>query len=82
MTFFIGFNVYTSLSIKNTSREITQIEKIAEKPPGVVAADSNKKIELGEKSCPNTKAGNPDVPLKFKVFESKPVLIVLPKIKS
>lgn len=71
VTLFIGFNVYMNLSIKNTSQEITQIEKAADKPPRVVAAEFSKKIELGEKNCPNTKAGNPDAPLKFKVFESE-----------
>jgi len=71
VTLFIGFNVYLNLGIKNTSQEITQIEKAADKPPRVVVAEFSKKIELGEKNCPNIKAGNPDAPLKFKVFESE-----------
>lgn len=71
VTLFIGFNVYMNLSIKNTSQEIAQIEKAAEKSPRVVNAEFSKKIELGEKSCPNIKAGSPDAPLKFKVFESE-----------
>lgn len=71
VTLFIGFNVYMNLSIKNTSQDIAQIEKMADKPPWIVTAEFSKKIELGEKSCPNIKAGNPDAPLKFKVFESE-----------
>ena len=71
VTLFIGFNVYLNLGIKNTSQEITQIEKAANKPPRMVAAEFSKKIELGEKNCPNIKAGNPAAPLKFKVFESE-----------
>jgi len=63
VTLFIGFNVYLNLGIKNTSQEIAQIEK--------AAAEFSKKIELGEENCPNIKAGNPDAPLKFKVFESE-----------
>lgn len=68
---FIGFNVYLNLGIKNANQDITQIEKAAEKPPRVVPSEFSKKTELGEKSCPNIKAGNPDAPLKFKVFESE-----------
>ena len=71
VTLFIGFNVYMNLNIKNISQDITQIEKAADKPPRVVNSEFSKKIELGEKSCPNIKAGNPDAPLKFKVFESE-----------
>jgi len=71
VTLFIGFNVYLNLGIKNISQEIAQIEKTAEKPPRVVGPEFSKKIELGEKSCPNIKAGNPDAPLKFKLFESE-----------
>lgn len=71
VTLFISFNVYINLGIKNTSQDIAQIEKAAGKPPRVVNAEFSKKIELGEKSCPNIKAGNPEAPLKFKVFESE-----------
>jgi len=71
VTLFIGFNVYMNLSIKKTSQDIAQIEKAADKPPRIVNTQFSKKIELGEKSCPNIKAGNPDAPLKFKVFESE-----------
>lgn len=67
----IGFNVYLNLKIKNTEQELTQIEKAASKSPRVVATEFAKKIELGEKSCPSIKAGNPNSPLKFKVFESQ-----------
>ena len=67
---FVGFNVYLNLKIKNTRQELTQIEKASTKPPRVVQAEFAKKIELGEKACPSIKAGNPNAPLKFKVFES------------
>ena len=69
-TLFIGFNVYLNLRIKNTNQDLTQIAKTAEKPPRNVPEQFSKKIELGEKSCPSIKAGNPNAPLKFKVFES------------
>ncbi len=68
---FVGFNVYLNLKIKDTRQELTQIEKAAVKPPRVVAVEYSKKIELGEKNCPSIKAGNPNAPLKFKVFESQ-----------
>ena len=71
VTLFIGFNVYIYLSIKNTSQDVAQIVKTADKPPRKVAIAFSKKIELGEKSCPSAKAGNPNAPLKFKVFESE-----------
>ncbi len=71
VTLFIGFNVYMNLNIKKTSQDIVQIEKAADKPPRIVTEQFSKKIELGENSCPNIKAGNPDAPLKFKVFESE-----------
>ena len=70
-TVFVGFNVYMSLGIKNTSQEITQIEKMADKPIRVVTEQFGEKIELGANSCPNIKAGNPNAPLKFKLFESE-----------
>lgn len=68
---FVGFNVYLNLKIKNAKQEITQIEKVATKPPRVVSAEFAKKVELGEQSCPSIKAGNPNAVLKFKVFESE-----------
>lgn len=68
---FVGFNVYLNLKIKNTKQELTQIEKVAAKPPRVVSAEFSKKIDLGEKSCPSIKAGNPNAQLKFKLFESE-----------
>lgn len=71
VTLFIGFNVYINMSVKNTSQDIAQIEKAANKPPRIVAAQFSKKIELGKKSCPNITAGNPDAPLRLKVFESQ-----------
>lgn len=71
VTLSIGFNVYMNLGIKNTSQDIAQIEKAANKPPRIVAAQFSKKIERGEKNCPNITAGNPDAPLRFKVFESQ-----------
>lgn len=72
VTLFTGFNVYMNLGIKNTSQDLAQIEKAADgTPPRIVNAEFSKKIELGEKSCPNIKAGNPNAPLKFKVFESE-----------
>ncbi len=68
---FVGFNIYLNLKIKNTKQELTQIENAAIKPPRVVAAEFSKKVELGEKSCPSIKAGNPNASLKFKLFESE-----------
>lgn len=70
-TLFIGFNVYLNLSIKNTSQDLLQIEKAKKKPPRIISGQFSQKIDLGEKNCPNTKAGNPEAPLKFKVFESQ-----------
>ncbi len=67
----IGFNVYLNLRIKNTQQELTQIEKVAAKPPRNVPAEFAKKVDLGEKQCPSIKAGNPNASLKFKVFESE-----------
>ncbi|MCL4417105.1 MAG: thioredoxin family protein [Patescibacteria group bacterium] len=71
VTLFIGFNVFVNLGIKKANQDITQIEKAADKPLRVVNAQFSKKIVLGEKSCPNIKAGNPDASLKFKLFESE-----------
>lgn len=68
---FVGFNIYLNLKIKNAKQELTQIEKVAAKPPRVISAEFSKKQDLGEKNCPSIKAGNPNAPLKFKVFESE-----------
>ena len=68
---FIGFNVYLNLKIKDTSEAVKQIETAAVKPPRVIPAEFAKKVDLGEKQCPSIKAGNPNAPLKFKVFESE-----------
>ena len=68
---FIGFNIYLNLKIKNTSQELNQLQLAAVKPPRNVPAEFAKKVELGEKQCPYQKAGNPNAPLKFKVFESQ-----------
>lgn len=71
MTLLIGFNIYMNLGIKKTNQDIVQIEKAAQKPPRVVSSEYSKKTDLGENGCPNTRAGNPNAPLKFKVFESE-----------
>lgn len=69
VVFFVGFNVYLNLKIKDTSEELKEIET-AVSAPRAVAAEFTKRIELGEKDCPMAKAGNPNAPLKFKLFES------------
>lgn len=74
VSLFIGFNVYLNLGIKNANQDIAQLEKAANKPPRVVSVKFSKKIELGEKSCPRIKAGNPNAPLKSKLFESETCL--------
>lgn len=71
VTLFIGYNVFIYLNVKNTSQDVAQIEKTTGKPPRMVASEFSKKVDLGEKSCPTAKAGNPNAPLKFKVFESE-----------
>ena len=68
---FVGFNIYLNLKIKNAKQELAQIEQASTKPPRVVLAEFAKKIKLGERQCPSIKAGNPNAPLKFKVFESE-----------
>lgn len=68
---FVGFNVYLNLKIKNAKQDLTQIQSAAERPPRVVPAEFAKRQELGEKSCPSIKAGNPNAQLKFKLFESE-----------
>lgn len=67
----IGFNIYLNLNIKNTQQELSQVEKASAKSPRKVSAEFVKKIELGKKQCPYQKAGNPNAPLKFKLFESE-----------
>ena len=71
MVAFIGFNVYLNLKIKNTSQELAQIEKAFIKPPRKVDVVFAKRTELGEKNCPSFKAGNPNAPLKFRLFTSE-----------
>jgi len=71
VTVLISFNVYMNLGIKNSNREITQLEKAIKNPPRIVMEKFSTKHELGEQSCPSTTAGNKDAPLKFKVFESE-----------
>lgn len=71
VTLFIGFNIYLNLGIRNSSQEISQIEKSISKPTRVVSSRFSKKTELGAKNCPNIKAGNPNATLKFKLFESQ-----------
>lgn len=68
---FIGFNVYLNLKIKNAKEDLAQIESASVRPPRVVAAEFAKKVDLGEKSCPSIKAGNPNALLQFKLFESE-----------
>lgn len=68
---FVGFNVYLNLKIKNAQQELTQIEKNAVKQPRAVPAEFARKVDLGDKQCPSIKAGNPNAPLKFKIFESE-----------
>ncbi len=71
VTIFVGFNVYLKLLIKNTSQDVSQITKSFDKPPRNVKSEFSKKIDLGETNCPYQKAGNPDAPVRFKVFESE-----------
>lgn len=71
VTVLIGFGVYINLNIKNTQQKIVQIEKAVEQPPRVVTEEFSKKNEIGEKNCPYITAGNPNAPLKFKLFESE-----------
>lgn len=70
VVFFVGFNVYLNLKIKNTKQDLKQIETAAS-APRVVAPEFTKRIELGKSDCPKAKAGNPDAPLTFKLFESQ-----------
>ncbi|MBU0978544.1 MAG: hypothetical protein ABIJ03_03360 [Patescibacteria group bacterium] len=73
-SFFIGFNVYLNLSIKNTSQDIVQIKTSTDRPPRVVVQQFSQKNVLGDTSCPNIVAGNPDARLKFKLFVSETCL--------
>lgn len=70
VVFFVGFNIYLNLRIKNTKEELNLIEKTSATSQRVVPAQFSKRIELGEKSCPSAKAGNPNASLTFKLFES------------
>ena len=69
-TLFIGFDVYINLNIKNKSQDLIQVEQALEKHPRIVTEQFSKKVDLGENSCPNFNAGNPNAPLKVKIFES------------
>lgn len=71
VVFFVGFNIYLNLKIKNTNEELTGIEKTALQPPRNVPVEFTKRVDLGEKSCPQARAGNPKAPVKFKLFESQ-----------
>lgn len=66
----VGFNVYLYLKTKNATQELATIQSSAAKPPRVISPEFTEKIDLGEKSCPSLKAGNPQAPLTFKLFES------------
>lgn len=68
---FVGFNVYLRLKIQKASNDVAQIQASATKPARKVKAEFAKTIQLGEKQCPYQKAGNPNAPLKFKLFESE-----------
>ncbi len=68
---FVAFNVYLNLKIKNAKEDLAQIELAGAKPPRVVVAEFAKRVNLGEKSCPSVKAGNPSATLTFKIFESE-----------
>lgn len=67
----VGFNVYLYLKTKNATQELAAIQASAAKPPRVIPPGFMKKNELGEKSCPSLKAGNPQAALTFKLFESE-----------
>ncbi len=68
---FVGFNVYLYLKIQKASSDIVQMQATVTKPARKVSTEFSKKIQLGEKQCPYQKAGNPNAPLKFKLFESE-----------
>lgn len=69
VVFFVGFNVYLNLKIKNTGVELNIIESRAT-AARIVPAEFAKRIELEDKGCPMAKAGNPNASLRFKLFES------------
>lgn len=71
LTLFISFDIYINLNIKKINQSITEIEKDISIPQRIVDREFSTKIKLGDNDCPNTKAGNPDAPLSFKVFESE-----------
>ena len=68
---FIGFNVFLYLSIKKASEQVDQLAAAATYPPRHVSVEFAKKVDLGAKQCPSAHAGNPNAPLKFKLFESE-----------
>lgn len=68
---FIGFNVFLNLKIKNAKTDLAEIEQATTKPPRQIQAEFTKKVILADKQCPSATAGNPNAPLKFKLFESE-----------
>lgn len=68
---FIGFNIYLQLKIQKVSGDVDQLQASFTKPARKVSAEFSKKVTLGVKQCPYQKAGNPNAPLKFKLFESE-----------
>lgn len=70
VVFFVAFNVYLNLKIKNTKEDLDLIEKTSASATRVVPNEFTKRVELGEKNCPSATAGNPNAPVKFKLFES------------
>ncbi|PJE61636.1 hypothetical protein COU87_03565 [Candidatus Roizmanbacteria bacterium CG10_big_fil_rev_8_21_14_0_10_39_12] len=71
VVFFVGFNIYLNLKIKSAGQELEQIESMALKPPRSVSSEFAKKIDNDKENCPYAQAGNPDAPLKFKLFDSE-----------
>lgn len=68
---FIGFNLFLYLKVNNASQQVDQLASSAFRTPRHISAEFTKKIDLGDKQCPSIKAGNPNAPLKFKLFESE-----------
>lgn len=71
VVFFVGLNVYMRLKIENKTQELKQIQVAAAKPARKIPKEFTIKRTLGEKQCPYQKAGNPNAPLTFKLFESE-----------
>lgn len=68
---FIAFNVYLNLKITDSRESLSEVSRAATQTRPPVPDEFAKKIELGEKNCPFAKAGNPNAPLTFKLFESE-----------